>query len=693
MTDQDRSPLPESAYRSDIQGLRAVAVLLVVISHAGLGVLKGGFIGVDTFFVVSGFLITGLLLKDAAGHGSIRFVTFYARRARRILPAAALTLIVTDLAALLFLNVLRAQSTAQDSLWAALFAANIQFQRIGVDYFASAQPPSPVQHFWSLAVEEQYYLVWPALLAGLLLLAAKLRSHLRPPLILATVLLICAASFAWSLYETSLSPATAYFSPFTRAWELGVGSALAIGVSQVARLPVAARVSMSWLGLAGILVAATLITDSTPFPGIAALLPVVSTALVIAGGIGVPRAGAGLVLSVPPMRFIGDLSYSFYLWHWPFLIIGNEHFLTPPGTAWNLLLIGMAFVTSVITYFVFEDPLRRSRRLWSTMSPSRPLVLWPACVGGVALVAAVTLVTVQGPIAVLSTKAAAVGQLVISSPGPTDQLPPVAASVAAAQRGDPLPSNLEPPIAQVANDYYDAPGCIIRTDGVTHNKLCAMADATATRTIVVFGDSHAAMWMPGVLATAKRNGWKVYPLIKIGCTPTAVVPEFRAAQCLDWFHQAVQQLNALDPDLVIVGGYDGFPKGNQDIWERGLKIELDAVKHAGRRVVLFGDSPGVPVQPADCLLTRGATMKTCTFPLAEARAQRLNRGRAIAAANLVDFIDVEPWFCYQQECPIVVGSTVVYYNTDHVSVTYSTELAPFIGRALAIGRSPARPGL
>src|SRR5690349_19333635 len=159
MTDQDRSPLPESAYRSDIQGLRAVAVLLVVISHAGLGVLKGGFIGVDAFFVVSGFLITGLLLKDAAGHGSIRFVTFYARRARRILPAAALTLIVTDLAALLFLNVLRAQSTAQDSLWAALFAANIQFQRIGVDYFASAQPPSPVQHLWSLAVEEQYYLV------------------------------------------------------------------------------------------------------------------------------------------------------------------------------------------------------------------------------------------------------------------------------------------------------------------------------------------------------------------------------------------------------------------------------------------------------------------------------------------------------------------------------------------------------
>ena len=280
-------------FRPDIQGLRAVAVLLVALNHAGVKRLSGGYVGVDVFFVVSGFLITGWLLRRSQSAGEVPFRKFYAARARRILPAATLALVATVVASYHWLNYVRALQAFRDSIWAAFFAANVRFADIGTDYFTRNDPPSPLQHFWTLAVEEQFYVVWPALLA-LAVVGLRWR-HPRGSLTVdvaakrrLTALLVVgiAVSLAYSIHETSINPVGAYFSTFARAWELAVGALVAVAASQLALLPRWIRASITWAGLAGVCAAAMTYTSQTPFPGYAALLPVLRNG---AGGDRRPR--------------------------------------------------------------------------------------------------------------------------------------------------------------------------------------------------------------------------------------------------------------------------------------------------------------------------------------------------------------------------------------------------------------------
>src|SRR6186997_3512674 len=270
-----RQPMAEGApahskppHRADIQGLRAVAVLLVVLAHAGTRFLQGGFVGVDVFFVLSGFLITGLLLAEARKNGSVSLLDFYLRRARRIVPAAALTLLVTNVAVLFVMNFVHAREAVHDDLRAAGFTANFRFAARGVDYFAQVDPPSPVLHYWSLSVEEQFYVVWPLLFSLALFGVAVLWRLGRSGgdrRLMAVVLLLTTASLAWSIHLTATEPTTAYFSPFTRAWELGLGATVAVYASTLARIPASAKVAMGWAGVAAIGVAAVAFSDRTPF--------------------------------------------------------------------------------------------------------------------------------------------------------------------------------------------------------------------------------------------------------------------------------------------------------------------------------------------------------------------------------------------------------------------------------------------
>jgi len=238
------------SHRRDIQGLRAIAVLLVALAHAGVPFLKGGYVGVDVFFVLSGFLITGILVSEALSSGRVSLVAFYVRRARRILPAAALTLVATTIAAHHLLNFVRAREVVQDSAWAALFSANVHFAAQGSDYFQQGQPPSPIQHFWSLSAEEQFYLVWPSVLALVLFGLVSRRASLGRLLVVVCVL--GGASLLWSIHETATSPTTAYFSSLTRAWELALGAALAVGALMVTRIPGRLQLGMGWVGLGAI---------------------------------------------------------------------------------------------------------------------------------------------------------------------------------------------------------------------------------------------------------------------------------------------------------------------------------------------------------------------------------------------------------------------------------------------------------
>lgn len=376
--DEVHRPASDRKFRPDVEGVRAVAVALVVLYHAGVGPFPGGYVGVDVFFVLSGFLITGQLIamREATAKAPAVLVDFYARRTRRILPAGTIVLVVTVLASYHWLGFLRADTVAEDGQWTAVFAANVHFALQGTQYLTALAPPSPLQHYWSLAVEEQFYLVWPLLILVASAVGAKidLRSKLA-----AALLVLIAASFAWSVVQTQQNATWAYFSPLTRAWELAIGAILAVMTPSLLRIPARFGPWMSWTGLVGIIASAVFLSAATAFPGSAAALPVLSTALVIAGGTAKPGSGAEIVLGRAPFQWLGKLSYSLYLWHWPLLQIAAETAGKTLSPADNLRWVALALVLAFLTYQLAENPIRRSQILrrhpWYSLAFGAILVL------------------------------------------------------------------------------------------------------------------------------------------------------------------------------------------------------------------------------------------------------------------------------------------------------------------------------
>ena len=659
------------AHRDDIQGLRAVAVLLVVLGHAGVPFLSGGYVGVDVFFVLSGFLITGILLAEFGDRGKISLPNFYVRRARRIVPAAALTLVVTDIAAHHLLNFVRARAAVNDSIWSALFAANVHFAREGSDYFAQGQPPSPFQHFWSLSVEEQFYLVWPALLA--LLLALRFRRLL---LFLAAVV---AGSLAWSIHFTAASPTAAYYSTFARGWELALGAALAVGAPHLRRLPARTGFAFGWLGLFAIGAAACRYSDRTPFPGSAALVPATGAGLVIGAGLVASRTpfDSGRVLAVAPLRYLGDRSYAFYLWHWPVLILTTDHAGHELSLTARLAIVSFAFLLSIVSYRFVENPVRRMK---FTLRASG--VLWPASATAVVAVALFILGSLDRTAGRFETAAAAVHPLQLvraDIPTKTRSLDAVVAAVRQAERGAPLPSSVTPSPGDLRGDFYAFPtGCSPR-DGETSSKVCRLGDAHGSKTIVVIGDSHAQMWLPPILRMAGRDGWAVVPFVKPRCIPRSWSSK---GECGRWYGWATRRASALHPDVtLVIGSWMAVwapPRAIQPVGELAR-----AMKRVSASVIVVGDVPGQKRDPTDCLLAPRATMATCTT---EASRVQLTTNRAIAAnarKHGIGFVDTLGWFCAHPRgssmrylCPLVVNRTVTCVDRGHISRTYGLELTP-----------------
>lgn len=414
----DRPALVPRTFRPDIEGLRAVAVLLVVLNHAGVPGLHGGYVGVDVFFVVSGFLITGLLLKEAERSRRISILGFYARRARRILPAATLVLAVTVVSSFALVGGTSAARTAEDGQWAALFASNFRAILQGTDYWASDLPPSPLQHYWSLAIEEQFYLFWPASMMAVAAIGRRVPLRTRLAFLLAVTI---ALSLIWSVYATAENANAAYFSPLTRTWELAAGAILAVLTPAIMRLPAFLAAISSVTGLTAIVAAALTLDEYTRFPGVAALLPVGGTVLVVIGGTIRPKRGAEVLLACPPLQWLGKLSYSLYLWHWPVLILAAASLGTELPMTAKLALVGVALALSVVTYKYVESPVRNS----SWLKARRPLV---SVALGAALVA-------------LSLGLTSILVSILPKPSPTDELDDL---VAVAQRFEapPPPSYL-----------------------------------------------------------------------------------------------------------------------------------------------------------------------------------------------------------------------------------------------------------
>ncbi|WP_104530947.1 acyltransferase family protein [Streptomyces specialis] len=325
------------------------------MSHAGVRQFAGGYVGVDVFFVISGFLITSLLLRELAATGSVSVRGFYARRALRLLPASSLVVVVTLGGAWLFLSKIRFQEYVGDAVSSVLYVVNFRLAGEGTDYLAEGSPPSPFQHFWSLAVEEQFYLLWPLLLLGSWKLVRRRR------LLAVPLAGLCAVSFWLSVSVTESSGPWAYFGSHTRFWELGAGALLALGAGRLRRLPGVVAALMTWAGLGCVLLAAVWFDARTPFPGSHAALPVVGALLVLGGGCAPARFDARPLLAWRPVTWVGGGSYGWYLWHWPLLLIGPQALGRPAGVRLGLALCGVALVLAWVTTRLVENPVRFHR--------------------------------------------------------------------------------------------------------------------------------------------------------------------------------------------------------------------------------------------------------------------------------------------------------------------------------------------
>jgi peptidoglycan/LPS O-acetylase OafA/YrhL len=688
--------------RGDIQGLRALAVVLVALDHAGIGALAGGYIGVDVFFVLSGFLITGLLLSGAERVGRVRFREFYARRARRILPAAGLTLIATSAASYFLLNFVRAKEYMVDVVTAALFVSNFRFAHLETDYFAQTAPPSPVQQFWTLGIEEQFYVVWPLLLA-LLLGAALWRGagRRRPPrrrrlaLGLAAITL---ASFAWSVHETRTDPNVAYFSTLGRIWELGLGAGLALAAGRVRHLPPKVRATGGWVGLAMIVAAALAYTGTTRFPGFAALLPTVGAALAISAGIGAAPGGLapGRLLSIRPLRYVGDRSYAFYLWHWPVLVIWAEHKGYAMSVRANLALLAFAFALSIVSYRYVENPIRLGRlglpklRTGAAPAPRRlgtrgALLLWPVVTGAVLLTAGAFALAIDRKEA--DAEAPAESTAALRDNGGTEPLPAVAAAAESARAGAPIPDALAPGIGDLLDDRFSfAAGCTPEPDGVEAD-VCPLGDTRSKRTLVVFGDSKAQMWMSAVLPLAQREGWRVLPIARSSCTPSGWAgwaADEVGPECREWYAWATGRIADIEPTVTLIAGNYGEHTADaayNAASAEGLRMATAEASAHSRRVIVVGDVPGHDAEPVDCLLRSGADLGDCSTEMTSFQVEATRRVRQDAKRAGAGFIDTTGWACAELLCPMVVGQTISYADRGHLSETYVKQLAPVFRRA------------
>ena len=682
-TDPPRGSL--GAFRPDIEGLRAVAVGLVIAFHAGISLVSGGYVGVDVFFVISGFLITGLLIDELKRTGSISFGAFYARRARRLLPMAAFVLVAVAVGMEFFTAPVFRPSVRLDALSAAFYYSNWQFALESVNYLTLGAGQNPVLHYWSLSVEEQFYLLWP----GLLVLAMRFPAWRRrsPSItrrVAVTVGVVGVASFIYSVSATALNPAVAYFETTTRIWEFAAGAALALSARRLDFVPRAVAAIAGVIGLVLLGAAAIVNGPTTPFPGFAALLPVAGTLLVIAAGIGAPRLGASAVLSLKPLRFLGRISYSWYLWHWPCLVFARTARWAPPDgrIGWLAISIAIAisFALAVITHALIEVPARRAQ--WIAVSRKRVVVL-----AGSATAAAVLALGIAG------------GPLVV--PGASFDF------IGSASAQATVPGAATPLAAQASTAYGQLHGCHVGYGATRPEDGCAFGDLRSRRTVVLIGDSHAAQWFPALERLAQRERFRLISWTKSGCPFAPGVHIFLPAigrdysECNAWQAGVLHELRELPrPALIIVArtstylpqvlasdGDQTAPARARRLWGRGVASGIRQLEHFTPRVILLRDTPRAPQNIPACISWDPAESAACDFRRprdghsddAEYAAERAAGTPAALYASTTAVV------CPHAVCAAVVDGIIVFRDDNHLTAAFAAlrwrQLANALGSA------------
>ncbi len=659
-------------FRSDLEGLRGVAVLFVVLFHARLLGAVGGFVGVDAFYVLSGFLITGLLLRELVATGRLDLPAFYGRRARRILPAATTAIVVILAAGAFIVAPIDLPALAVDATASGLFAGNMLFAARATDYFGSSAP-SPFLHYWSLGVEEQFYLLWP-----LLLLLGFRAGRIR--LFVAVIFVI---SLAASIALTPTNAPLAFYGLPTRAWQLALGALVALHGPALARIPSFVAALGGWLGLAMLGLAAATLSPAAAYPGCAALLPTLGVAIVIAAG-------------VPPLRAFGRISFSLYLYHWPVLVLASSALgdLSPMARS---SLVALSIVIATISWRIVEEPFRRARGL--SRAPRRSLLMG-ATTMSVAIVAA-QLVGISGgssvaasspvdhdpvPEVMLATAAPSVDPRALAEA--TSGPPVVATTAPAVPTLLPATRDLSPNEARSDVDGLNERGCGLSLAG-TKPPRCELGDTDGRVTVALVGDSHAAQWFPALELIARSHGWRVLPFTKDSCIfldlrIVSLHLEREYTECATWRENVVSAVRAARPDLVIVSSSRWVHPVNEIDAdpERQAVAMARIVRSLGVPVAIVADTPLSAVDVPACLSRKDRTADTCATSRVYALTAHLARdGRA---AEMLDatLIDMSEWLCGPSVCPAVVDGTIVYRDDHHLTATMARRLAPMLERGL-----------
>lgn len=680
------TPDPRS-FRGDIEGLRAIAVGLVLLHHAHFPGVTGGFAGVDIFFVISGYLITSGLLKEVQATGTVSIPRFYARRARRLLPAASLVLVFTAVVGLFVLTRNALADLASDVLTATFYVINWALAGRAVDYLAEDSAPSPLQHYWSLSVEEQYYVVWPLLIIAAAWVARRTRLRAMPLIggVLAVLLL---ASLVHSITHTAADPATAYFYTTTRVWELAVGAMVAYLAPRFRGIPAVAAQVMAAVGVVALVVAAVGYTTKTPWPGSAALLPVLGTALVIAAGCSNPNTLTGRLLGIAPMRFIGGISYALYLWHWPLLIFLAE--LRPEsGLLERLVVVTVAIALSWATKLLVEDPVRYHKALSQSVPKALLMALatmMASAVAGAAVWSVAPKMTgtpddAKGAVALVAdgAKPAENGQkdgqdvpyaLVEDPAKEYDESGPVYPEPALAPKD--VPSAYADD-CQAQQEVTDPPG----TDD------CVYGNAEGDTRVAVVGDSKMVQWMPALEAIAKEEDWRLEVYNKAACSFTT---EGKYDECEEYNGKLVDQLAQDAPDLVFTSAGD---TQNVDSISKSITENLTRLQEGGAEVVLIADNPSTQEGDIEgdksvyeCMEENPDDYGRCSYPMNDVNGSTALK-KVDEAMDGVEYVDLNQYICPDgADCPAAIGGMTIYRQGSHVTASYIRSLTPMLHQAL-----------
>ena len=632
--------------------------------------MGGGFLGVDVFYVLSGFLITGLLLDEVAETGTISLVHFWARRARRLLPAAAVITVVVLVFDALLLGPFEQITRADTARAFAAYGSNILLAVRSADYFGGAATRDPLLHTWSLSVEEQFYLFF----APTLLLLAAISRALAPAVFrrrfLVATIVVSVASFVGCLVMIRTLPLIAFYILPSRAWEFGLGALTVLGVRQMWRVPPLFAGGLALAGAVGLVASAVLVKEGVVHPlGLATLVPTVSTSALILAGAGPHQTIVGRVLSTSPMRLLGRLSYSWYLWHWPMLVFLRV--LQPDASV--PLAAGVAvlsLIPAAITYAWIESPVRFAKGLQQRATQ---------VVAGAVVLAALTFG--------LGTVAIQYAQRTLASPR--------YAAILAARA---LPGT-----------YAD--GCHVSQLAVT-SPPCTFGPGTNDTTLVLFGDSHAAQWFPAFDSVVTQRGWRLVNLTKRGC-PSVSVPlrnpklGRRYVECDAWRQYAIDRIAALHPTIVVLANARSYSVLVGDrtwhtdssglarrAWNDGMTSTLAALAPSGARLLVLEDTPQSPFDAPACLVEHIDEPARCAVPVQRALGTLVagSERAAVRSAPNVAWMSLNGLMCDATMCPAQSDGIVRYQDRDHLSVRYISSLAPELSkaltRALAEGRQP-----